>query len=97
MIRRPFRWRNRYTTAPTGHSTAAAAANARNPTVGPTTLHRHGLLLAPHSTHKGAAIAMSSRFYDSPVILKAKRTSSVPFRPTPMFPYYRSHVAGRVF
>lgn len=53
MMRRPFMWRNKYTTAPTGHSTMAAAANAMNPTVGPTTLHRQGLLFVPHCTHNG--------------------------------------------
>ncbi|PWA85251.1 dehydrogenase, E1 component, Thiamine diphosphate-binding fold protein [Artemisia annua] len=31
----------------------AAAANAMNPTVGPTTLHLHGLLFVPHCMHIG--------------------------------------------
>ncbi|PKU71704.1 hypothetical protein MA16_Dca022802 [Dendrobium catenatum] len=51
MMRRPFMCRKIYTTAPMGHSTTAATAHARIPTVGPTTLHRHGLLLVPHCTH----------------------------------------------
>lgn len=53
MIFRPFICLNGYTRTPTGHSTIAAAENARNPTVGPTTLHLQGLLLVPHSTHIG--------------------------------------------
>ncbi|CAN0913742.1 hypothetical protein LINGRAHAP2_LOCUS28118 [Linum grandiflorum] len=53
MIRLPFRCLKMYTNAPTGHSTTAAAANARNPTVGPNTLHRHGLLRVPHCTQIG--------------------------------------------
>lgn len=53
MIRRPFMWRKMYTTVPIGHSTIAAAAKARKPKVGPTTLQRHGLLVVPHCTHMG--------------------------------------------
>jgi hypothetical protein len=37
-----------------------ATTNATNPSVGPTTLHRHGLLRVPHCTHTGTnAIAAS--------------------------------------
>uniref|UniRef100_A0A453F4K6 Uncharacterized protein n=1 Tax=Aegilops tauschii subsp. strangulata TaxID=200361 RepID=A0A453F4K6_AEGTS len=53
MMRRPLRWRKRYTAAPSGHSTTPATTSATNPSVGPTTLHRHGLLLVPHCTQIG--------------------------------------------
>lgn len=53
MILRPLVWRKQYTKAPTGHSTTAATANARQPRVGPTTLQRHGLLVVPHCMHMG--------------------------------------------
>ncbi|CAK9186751.1 unnamed protein product [Ilex paraguariensis] len=53
MRRRPFVRRKQYTRAPTGHSTIAVATNARNPSVGPNTLHRQGLLVVPHCTHIG--------------------------------------------
>lgn len=43
----------RKTTAPTGHSTTPATTNAKNPRVGPSTLHRQGLLVVPHWTHIG--------------------------------------------
>lgn len=56
MILRPFICLKQYTRAPTGHSTTAAATNATNPSVGPTTLHRQGLLLVPHSTQIGTPI-----------------------------------------
>uniref|UniRef100_A0A6N2KHL3 Uncharacterized protein n=1 Tax=Salix viminalis TaxID=40686 RepID=A0A6N2KHL3_SALVM len=53
MILRPFGRLKRKTTAPSGHSTTAATANAKNPTVGPSTLHRQGLLVVPHWIHIG--------------------------------------------
>uniref|UniRef100_A0A453JLC1 Uncharacterized protein n=1 Tax=Aegilops tauschii subsp. strangulata TaxID=200361 RepID=A0A453JLC1_AEGTS len=53
MMRRPLRWRNRYTAAPSGHSTTPVTTKATNPRVGPTTLHRQGLLRVPHCTHDG--------------------------------------------
>ncbi|KAJ6867408.1 hypothetical protein NC652_038580 [Populus alba x Populus x berolinensis] len=53
MILRPFMRLKRKTTAPTGHSTTPATTNAKNPRVGPTTLHRQGLLVVPHWTHIG--------------------------------------------
>ncbi|CAN1122819.1 hypothetical protein LINPERPRIM_LOCUS2906 [Linum perenne] len=56
MILLPFRCLKMYTNAPTGHSISAAAANARNPTVGPKTLHRHGLACVPHCTQIGTTM-----------------------------------------
>lgn len=53
MILRPFMRLKRKTTAPTGHSTTPATTNATNPRVGPSTLHRQGLLVVPHWTHIG--------------------------------------------
>ncbi|RCV26405.1 hypothetical protein SETIT_5G242400v2 [Setaria italica] len=53
MMRRPLRCRNRYTAAPSGHSMTPATTKATNPSVGPSTLHRHGLLRVPHCTHTG--------------------------------------------
>uniref|UniRef100_A0A453JLI0 Uncharacterized protein n=3 Tax=Aegilops tauschii subsp. strangulata TaxID=200361 RepID=A0A453JLI0_AEGTS len=57
MMRRPLRWRNRYTTAPTGHSMTPVTRKATNPSVGPMNLHRHGFSLVPHCTHAGNAMA----------------------------------------
>ncbi|KAI8534538.1 hypothetical protein RHMOL_Rhmol10G0098100 [Rhododendron molle] len=56
MMRRPFSRRKQNTIAPTGHSTTAATAKAKNPSVGPKTLHRHRLPVDPHSIHIGIPI-----------------------------------------
>ncbi|KAJ6370896.1 hypothetical protein OIU77_001413 [Salix suchowensis] len=58
MILRPFGRLKRKTTAPSGHSTTAATANAKNPRVGPSTLHRQGLLVVPHWIHTGTQVIL---------------------------------------